>query len=327
MSSQPWPENPLSGRLPPRLVVLDADVLLNEMLHPLYAGRATDLIASIDKGSLRAFVTSEVLHEVLALPASFARHHGLERGEISAVWRDWYAGRVWVVGEVPLGNDPLIGAVARRDVRDAPTVALARLIAPATILSIDSDLKVMAIRDWRSATRDGRIMGVADETVVGFASTVGMALYGSGALVVGTVKAVSRLPPAAAMLLGIGIGLVAARTRGRWSEGWARALPHLVRFGEDLAKQTGDAMRVRVSIEARFDEREVPTPEPRLLLADAARCLALRPGLTAAEIADDLGRPASAAADIRALLRDNRCFAKVARGRWTLGTAQGPTAE
>ncbi len=307
-------------------MVLDTDVLLNEMLYPMRQARGSKLLQAVDNNAARIFLTRNVLNEVLALPEDFGRYHDLEQAQVQAVWRDWYASRLWVVDIEPDSSDPMVQTVLSQHPADAATITLARLIAPSTLLSMDKHLRLAAVPEWRPITLAAWTLGEADGTVVGFYSVLGGGLYLSGAGVGKVFKAAGKLPAAVALALGlaVGAGAVVYLTSDRGRAVRERAARVAGGVGKVVLTQLGEAIAMRNHELARLERAAVLPLEDPPLVSRVARALAIQPGMTAAEVADVLDEPTRAmTSTVRELMGASPLFEQVRRGHWTLGPLGG----
>lgn len=130
----------IGGRILP--VVVDTNVLLNDLMQTVKRGHPTALVEAARLGSIRLFAAEHVADEMAERLPTYAtrRNRGDLLEELQATWDAAYWPLVHLVA-VPhdLQND-LVARVRSRDADDAPTAALACLLAPCLVFTDDDDL-------------------------------------------------------------------------------------------------------------------------------------------------------------------------------------------
>lgn len=191
-------------------VVLDANVIIRDVLRYLRTGRPTGILLAARIGFIRFFCSTDVHAEVLEHLGGVASRHGTS-DEAMEAWRRQYAPLFTFLD--PSGIDVLSTRalrVGQIDPEDVPTAKVTDLVRAHTVLSEDHSLSSYgsAGRNWTQlavAYRDQSI-GQAAFVSVRFGETV------TFSLAVSSLEAViARLRKIdVRILIGIGAGVAAA---------------------------------------------------------------------------------------------------------------------
>jgi hypothetical protein len=134
-----------SGFLRIRPVVVDTSFLLADVLGSTRDRRRSTFLEAVEFGVLRPFAAHHVWAEMGRKVADVPGRHGLDRDVAAKVWWELYVPRIRFVDvaglPVPSSSNEILG----RDPSDAPTVALAGLLAPVVVLAGDRDLRDLGV--------------------------------------------------------------------------------------------------------------------------------------------------------------------------------------
>ena len=191
--------NDPSGLWQIRPVVVDTNVFLQDIVYRLSKGRGA-LLEAARFGSIRLFASSHVLEEVEKNLEGYCQR-GAQYLRALSLWRDAYLPWIrWVIVPDDIA-DERIRAVLAVHPADAPTAALACLIAPCWAFSEDKHLRKRGLgrQDWRSLSLQGRDIARTESAMIG-------AYWLGASLVIAVVSSIrgiarSRLGPLAPVVL------------------------------------------------------------------------------------------------------------------------------
>ena len=234
-------------RLP---VVADASTLISDCLRLARRERQPELrpplllTLSRDLPFIALYATEDVRREVEEHLPGAARGIHLSHQVVEQAWRESIAPAVRFVDLAPLpGLDPRIAALAAADPDDAPTGALAELLAPCLVLSSDPHLLEAGIarNDWGNLMTQAFEVGtlqMAESSTVLVMIMVGALAAEVGSAVVGA----ARRWPLVVLALGAGGAFLLysyaqserggrhrADLRAFIADAWARLGPFLTR--------------------------------------------------------------------------------------------------
>jgi hypothetical protein len=306
----------------PTLLVLDANVLLQDIRHMARTGERSILISASDEGVARLLAPASVVAKVQdRLPRLAYGAVGLDA--LDRVWPSAYDDDLWVVGVETDVDDPEVTRVLDADPEDASVMTLARIVAPALLLSMNHRHLPLATGEWLEATRAIRRLAVAERRLEGATHLVGGMALAPVAGIVGAFHLLRRMRPAWA--LGVAATTVlAAAAYFRTEHGWGtlqRVGRGIWAFWEKVAAGAESAERTRQASHAKVTASRIQPPETGGVTGLAARVLALKPRLSATEIVDALsldGQAWTATRLRREVLEGHPMFVSHNR-RWTLG--------
>lgn len=315
----------------PTPVVVDADVLIRDIQYALRAGHLPSRLRSASRDyslvtGVSLFATQEVFSEAIRHLADVAERVSVSESEVRLTWNREVVPKVRVVEiDERTVTDSRVAKVRELHASDAPTAALAALLAPAVLLTdnrkhfapfgMPSTKSDVIAKDTVTLSQFG--LGVRGAELF---STVG----GIGAVDV-SKKAITHLGKDGAALVGLlaaaGLWLFMTSTRGRS----VRAeVGELVRAaGPPLGKM----IEAAVTAGHRVDEFAVPRVVEGDALTVVARRLAVGQSvMTTREVAQELrsrGFRFEGAgrfeARTRAWLLGQSCLHELSRGHWSLG--------
>jgi hypothetical protein len=128
------------GILRIRPVVVDTSFLVADVLGSIRGGRRSTFLDAVEFGVLRPFAARHVWAEMGRKVADVPGRHGLDPELAANVWWELYVPRIRFVDVAELPIRSSASAILGRDPSDAPTVALAGLLAPVVVLAGDRDL-------------------------------------------------------------------------------------------------------------------------------------------------------------------------------------------
>jgi hypothetical protein len=318
----------------PLPVVVDADVLSRSVDYAIRKGYAPAVVgkaspAYANFSGVVLFVTERVYEETLARFPEIAVARGVSVEAVERTWDSLFVGRVRVVGmDVDLVSDERVSEVARRDPDDAPTAALAVLLAPCILLT-DNHSHFAAF-------------GLAYEN----ATTVAVDVWHLGQFM--ERLNIGTLPPRLAGTAVIEGGKTMVRWLGRdgtliivailvgavalyWRTDSGKRLKQAVSEGvDDFVREYGPAIQhgweVGVAAADRLAGFAVQPGEQGALERIARHLAVYEPSMTTAEIADYLKSwgyryvPANTHRKrVRAWLERTPCFWESERGHWIFG--------
>lgn len=140
---------PLGELLRIRPVVMDTSVLLPDVLWTTRNQERSTFLDFLDLGLVRPFAAHHVWAEVPRKIWDDAEASGIDGEAAEAVWWGEYAQRIRFVDVSGL-EVPSASLISIRDGSDAPTFALAGLLAPVVVLAQDDDIQDLGIatHDW-----------------------------------------------------------------------------------------------------------------------------------------------------------------------------------
>jgi hypothetical protein len=312
-------------------IVVDADVLIRDAQHAITAGHLPRRLRSASgKYSLftgvSLFSTPQVFREAIRHLPDVAERAKVPETKVRTMWNREVVPKVRVVQiDDHAVTDARVAAVRELHRSDAPTAALAALLAPAVLLT--DNRKHFAPFGMASTKSDA----VAEDTVIlsefGIGARGAMLLPTLGGVGVfeGSKRLATHIGKDGAALLGLlaaaGVWLFATSARGRSVR--ARVSGAARKVGPPL---TGRVERA-LAASQRVDEFAVRRLEKADALAVVARRLAVgQPVMTIREVANELhargfrfkgeGR---FEARTRAWLVGQICFHELSKGHWSLG--------
>lgn len=175
------------GFLRIRPVIVDSSFLVADVLGAMREGRRTTFLEAVDFGALRPFAAHHVWAEMGRKVSDVPGEHGLDAQLAERIWWDEYVPRIRFVDvaglPVPRADD-----ILRRDRSDAPTVALAGLLAPVVVLAGDRDLTDLGVaaQNYRSVMRDAGVLTVVSQgswaSVAVLSGVIGLVAWAYGVL-------------------------------------------------------------------------------------------------------------------------------------------------
>jgi hypothetical protein len=321
---------PPPGVLSIRQVIVDTSFLLADLLGATREGRRTTFLEAVDFGVLRPFaahhVWAEMGRKVLDVPGEY----GVDPQLAARIWWDVYVPRIRFVdvGGLPV---PFADEILRRDSSDAPTFALAGLLAPVVVLAGDRDLRDLGVaaQSYKKVIRDAGTL-----TVVSEGSWASYALLcGVGGLMGWGYRAISTALRHPAGQAAAAVGAVALmlssdhwmpRAAERGPQWWQQA--RLV-LREKIFPAFGDVV-IAYGRAAQSFEDACYEPGGTSLAHRAARALAASANpVNRTELARLLLPDESEVTrrrlvrDLGPVLRELNAFSALPRGRWELGRA------
>lgn len=319
------------------LVVVDTNVLLRDILYSVRKARRTTLVSLAASGSVKVFVTPDIVREVREHLPSFASQRGCSPGAALGVWHTNYEGVLQVVDPPPRGSDRL-SLLQKRDPDDIPTARLIEILEPAVTLTEDrhlTDLGYAPDDGWLTYVLAVNTVAEKEALELGLALLLGLsglAIYGSVAGIAYLVKKVPR-----AIWIGVaGVALLLAllpenRTNVRQSlrqvtEKLNSATLSVKQFSVQVFTQLAeaqDAAQAGYAQLAKVPASSVPRFARDYLLRVVARSkfpLTTDDILARMEVDGYKPRGTDPAAYVRRLLRSQPLVRRCADGRWELRT-------
>lgn len=285
---------PLVRFEPPRLLVGDTGVLMNEVVQGLRRKQLTSLLAALSHDACRLYIAAHVAVEIERDLPRYAEGRQVDPDEAVTRWRGLYLPHLTIV-DVPDtwgDGDERVGQVAARHHVDAPTARLATALAPCHALVQDPDLTEYGFgnKDWLPLAHASA--NQAEMEMYGGAARVPVIITNELAKAAGRVFA--RLPDWAqlAILLTGLVGLYWWRQSGR-------AVQHIDRARDVSRKVVAIIVPPAAQMFQRYQEAQVTwqtnvveVSTGRTLSMRVARALASADGpLTAAELAKVVEAP------------------------------------
>jgi hypothetical protein len=213
-----------SGFLRIRPVIVDTSFLLADVLGSTHTGCRSTFLEAVEFGGLRPFAAHHVWAEMGRKVADVPSRHGLDPQFAMKIWWEAYVPRIRFVDVAGLPV-PSADEILERDPSDAPTCALAGLLAPVVVLAGDRDLRDLGVaaQSYQAVVRDAGTLAVVSEgSWASFVALRGVAgLVGWG---YGSVSSWLRNPLGrAAALVG---AFVLLFTSDRWMPAVEERAPH-----------------------------------------------------------------------------------------------------
>jgi len=314
----------------PAPLVVDADVLIRNLEYavkkdyaPALLGQASGTYSLFTGVAL--FATPQVVEETERhLPEIVARTGN--RDEVARVWGEMFLPRIRVV-PVDMGEiaDQRIDGVTALHPNDAPTAALAALLAPAVLLTDNrkhflpfglDETKTDAVAIDAFAVGELRA-GLQAASIVPRVSAI--------AAVEGSKKLVRALGPEITLI--IGLILIGAFAWYLTTQRGQRVRGQLMEFGRIYGPPLMAEVEKRIDAGNRLTAFAVDEPVPQTPLNLIARRLAVgEPSMTSAEIVRELAMHSlsfrgakNQVTAARAWLARHACFTEGPRGHWSLG--------
>jgi predicted nucleic acid-binding protein len=335
-----------------RPIVVDANVLRHEVRRALRTQQRTALLDAADGYGLRLFCPVHVVQELDEHLDEWV--DGYSPREAREFFERHYLPIIRVV-TVPSG--PLLPVERARverlrliDLDDVPTAILS-LMLDAPVLTHDKpllravhgdDADIEALAEWLHIALAGRIMGETDQHVIAAAGLTNLTIYGSFASGAALVRLVRRLPLTLQLLIvGTSLaGIYVARKRiavaAQSAKGGLMALAdQILPVISELVAQREIASEMLLAAGPPSGRDTWATGFPDLPKATAPEALtrlclyalARSNARSAASLSGELGGEVGVAtgeAKVRAVLRSNRCFYQLPRGRFQVGRPWGP---
>jgi hypothetical protein len=315
----------------PLPIVLDADVLHRNVDYCLRTGYTPKLLEAASASysllsGVVVFATGRVREEVERQLVEIAERRNFSLSEVTALWERLFLPRIRFVeiGDRDI-EDPRVDEVRALHNADAPTAALAVLLAPCVLLS-DNRKHFAPLRI--AETRTDLIAVNARELAGYYGSLNAMTLLPTvtGALVLeGSKKVVSSIGSEmalvlAALLIGAGVALWLSEPGSEMREG-------LKRFAREVGPPLAAAATRALVLSEEMSALAIDPPEQQSAARLIAKVLATRQTvLSTSEIAGRLEEHgyrfaggAKHATSTRRWLTEQNCFVEQQRGRWTLG--------
>ncbi|EWM19156.1 hypothetical protein [Kutzneria sp. 744] len=317
--------SPLVRFGPPRLLVGDTGVLMNEVVQGARRGELTGLLAALHHDAARLFVAEHVLVEMERDRSGFAEDRHVDPTLAVRRWHSMYLPYIVVVPvpETWGEGDDRVTQVANRHPVDLPTARLAVALAPCHGLIQDPDLTDNGFGDpnWLPLTLASA--NQAEMELVG--TTVRLPTVLAIELAKATGRTFAKLPQWAQAIL-----LLAGLAGLYWWEQSGKAHQHVSRVRELTGKAFDTIIPLAATVFERHTKAQVTwvinviQPAERQALSEQiARLLAeADEPMTATEMATRMhlsGTPRERGDAIRAELRRRDAFIEVSRGRWRLG--------
>jgi hypothetical protein len=316
----------------PLPIVVDADVLHRNVDYCLRTGFTPRLLESASRGytlitGVVVFATNRVQQELERQLAEIAARRGIPLADVRKVWNEVFLPRVrFVQISEEVTNDPRVGGVAELHDADAPTAALAVMLAPCVVLTDNrKHFAPLKIPD----TRTDQVAVNANELARYYGGMNAMALVPTvtGAMAVeGSRKVISTIGRDAAvvvalLLIGAGVMLWLSDSGSHMRQG-AKKLARQI--GPPLAEAATRALVLSDEMTALAID---PPSPPDSALRFIAKILATRQTiLSTGDIARSLlendyrfGDTGRHATQTRRWLLEQDCFVEQQRGHWTLG--------
>jgi predicted nucleic acid-binding protein len=303
-------------------VVIDTNVLLNDMAQTVKRGHRTAMLESAALGTIRLFAADHIEGEVAEhLPTyAAARKLGHRLEELRSVWDDAYRPQVRFVAVPQDIHHDLVARVRARDPDDAPTAALACLLAPCLVFTEDTDLVDHELvpnadrANWLARALSARDEAHADIVIAG-----GVRLTAQLAAI--TWESLAAIPAAwrPAALAAVAGGVALLWQRGALSPA-ARA--QVLEQLRPLLERVGQAARARhLRQEALSGALFLPQPGNETQRLVAHHLAAAPDPLSGRALTETLHtRGAQLDANtVRAILRDGSPFVAVGKYRWQVG--------
>jgi hypothetical protein len=320
----------LIGTMRIRPVVADSSFLISEILRSTRSLHQSAFLEAIKSGVLRPFAAQHVWAEVPRKLEIATRKQHLDTDLAMRVWWQEYVSRLRFVDVSGLSTSHAT-ALLERDRSDIPTAALARLLAPAVVLSSDPDLQDtgFAVQKYcRVVDSAGSLTVVAEGT---WASMVGVQVMGSatGAAVRGISALARRREGRFLLAVVVGALVIIALLRGSRLRGDGR------RFGQRFGGFVQDGVlpflettaSVHAAANALWDEAAYKFDESSMQ-QQVARALAVSPHpLNRTQLAGVLLPDGTDAerrrmvSDLAAVLASVPAFSPASKRRWELGRA------
>ncbi|MHB1614951.1 MAG: PIN domain-containing protein [Actinomycetes bacterium] len=317
--------SPLVRFGPPRLLVGDTGVLMNEVVQGTRRGELTGLLAALHHDAARLYIAEHVLYEVERDLPGFALGRGVDPTLAVMRWHTLYLPHtvVVMVPETWGDGDSRVAQVANRHPVDLPTARLAVALAPCHGLIQDPDLTDNGFGDpnWLPLT-----LASANQAEMELAGTVTRV---PTVLAIEFAKAAGRtfakLPQwmQAVLLLAGLAGLYWWENSGKASQHVGRARELTGKAIEVIAPLAATVFERHTEAQATWETNVIQPSVDRTLSEQIARFLsrADQP-MTATEMAKRLnlhGTLRERGNVIRTELRRWDAFTEVSRGRWQLG--------
>ncbi len=308
-SSAPWRIRP---------VVVDTNILLNDLARRVRRNTETALVEAAAIGGLRLFVARHIPSEVEKHLTSYCQRRGLDHGHGVGVWDDTYRPLLRVVEAPHDLADERVARVHTAEPDDAPTAALASLLAPCLALSEDPHLTRQGVgraQGWLELALVGRTVARGDGIII-----TGVSLGSLGAaLATDGVRALIRADWGPAAAVALGVVAVALLERGMLSQ------DRIVR-AINVLRPALDALAIEVQEYgeggATLDAAAFPppdTPDPRRTVAHLlARASAPLSGTRIAVALRAAGHAATPQG-VNQIPRGCPAFVEVRRAAWQVG--------
>ena len=320
----------LRGVLRIRPVVVDSSFFVADVLRSSRTRRRSTFLEAVMCGVLRPFAAHHVWAEVPRVVARLTGELELDANVAESIWWQEYVPRIHFVdvGGLPTPHaDEILG----RDPTDAPTVALAGLLAPVVVLAADRDLRDIGIaaQKWFTVVQAaGRISIIAEGSWAGMGAlclTAGAAKWA----IQGTASALRRTSGQLVfVLLLVGVAIAGMRWRNELREQVPRVGRRLrVTLEETVFPWLGSVASVYQAATTTWEQAAYQA-EQTSLQQRVARTLALNPhGLNRTQMARVLLPDGSdyvrrrMVRGLRDVLASIQAFSSCEAGRWELGCA------
>lgn len=315
----------------PAPVVVDADVLIRDVQYALTTGHLPRRLRSASREysivtGVALFATRQVISEAVRHLPDVAGRAGVSESEVRMTWNREVIPRIRVVEiDEHTITDPRVAQVRELHASDAPTAALAALLAPAVLLT---DNRKHFAPFGMPSTKSDVIAGDAvtlSKFGIGVRGAMLVPTIGAIGVADGSKKAIARLGKDGAALVGLlaaaGFWRFMTSTRGRSTR--ARLSDLAREAGPPLAAMIGTA----VAAGERVGEFAVRRVDDADALAAVARLLAVGQSvMTTSEVTRELRQRgfrfengARFETHTRAWLVEQSCFHELSRGHWSFG--------
>lgn len=209
-----------------RPVVVDSSFLLPDVFWTTRNLKQSSFLDSIDFGVVRPFAAHHVWAEVPRKMAATAWQFGCDESAVERIWWNEYAPRIRFVDAGDL-HVPRLSEISARDVSDAPTFALAGLLAPVVVLAPDRDITDLGIAtsDWVAVVRAGEELTFVASSAMGGLFGINLGGYSIAGSVKGLLQALKH--PVGQIVLGA-TAIYGAFTFRRWLPPVRTGVPRII---------------------------------------------------------------------------------------------------
>ena len=318
------------GFLRIRPVIVDTSFLVSDVLESARNRRQSSFLEAVAFGGLRPFaahhVWAEMGRKVVDVPAS----RELDADFASRVWWEAYIPRIRFVDVTGLPV-PSADEILARDRSDAPTFALAGLLAPVVVLAADRDIRDLGVakQSYRAVVRDAGTLTVIHEgswgAMVALSAGIGAIRWSYR-----TIASALRHPPGQLAALVAALALLV--TSDRWMPPTKERLPEWWRqsratWSGEVLPRLEELYRAYEFAAQRFEQAAF-TYLGTSLEQRVARVLAASPhALNRTQLAPILlphtgdGAQRQLIRELGPILRDVNAFSPVSARKWQLGRA------
>lgn len=308
--------------------VVDTDALLSSIDNELNTGWPSYL-RRLHEHEHELLASTHVYGEVYRRLPKIARYDRDRLEEMRVHWEDRFLPMLRFVNVTDRARaDPGVTAVIAADATDAPTAALALLMAPTFVLSGDRHLRSTGFAPdrWLTTASCASSLDTIERQRDGTMHALALPVLGAATLLrAGAVRLRIPSPVAALGLTAVaGLWLYDPERRHRT---WGRLKPFL----ELLAEVMNDFATRENAARTIIDAAAVVRSGPRTLEQAIASTLLAHDGPVGTPTlhrllrdVDDVGFELPSLPHLRSTLRADPAFLEWGNGRWTLGFCAGP---